>query len=120
MHKRRSVNFCGIKFDAGHRNREVFMSRLMRIITHGLAFALFIFEVVCNTTLHNDLSTATRIGHTAALSGFEISDLGGSIRVSNRCVRALSLASGQADASPLMTQGQRRPVQDPPGACETA
>ena len=51
-----------------------------------------------------------------AASNTTVSDLGRSIRVPKRRVRALSLASGQANASLLIVQGQRQQVWGPPGA----
>lgn len=48
VRKRRSANFCCLRFDLGHRSRSSFLSHVMRYSMWLMALAILIFELVLN------------------------------------------------------------------------
>lgn len=64
VHKRRSVNFCGIIFDEGHRRSFTFSSFFVRHSTHFIAVLLIAVNLIVNfNALENESGRAGMVGY---------------------------------------------------------
>lgn len=64
VHKRRSVNFCGITFDEGHRRSFTVASFFVRHSTHFIAVLLIVVNLIVNFNVpKNESGRAGRAGY---------------------------------------------------------
>ena len=71
VHKKRSVNFCGIQFDEGRRVKVGLKSWFLRNAVAGISFALIVTGMVVNLDMVHTSHVDDTAGNVGLLKVFE-------------------------------------------------